>query len=301
MNLIIFWIIVLCAALLVIAVTIVKHFDELASFDTSSVRRIQEKATKQTLVAKRITRNLQEASAKLRSRMSPLARFWFWTQQKFRDLANNVADQYRLLEWKKQWEEWRGRSRHERRAHILKLLETADEHRRANQMDEAEKSYVEIISLEPKNVSAYIGLGKVYFYEDKFKEAEETMRHVVENLDQRAELGWAFLGRALKEQGKWADAALAFREALKIDGEMAKRWIDLGECLQELGGLAEAIVAFKKAAEQEPNNPRVLDQLIEISIISGDKRLAREAFAQLRSVNPENQKLVDWGARIKEM
>lgn len=296
-----FFIVVFLISMLVVAAIIVRHFGELAVFDVSSVPQIQEKTTKQALVAQRIHRNLKKASARVRGHISPIARGWEWFQQWFRNLANTVADQYRHQEWKQKWNEWKGRSRHERRAHLLKLLEEGDEHRRSGRYAQAEKNYIEIISLDPKNVSAYIGLGKAYFSQDKWKEAEEATRHVVENLDSVAELAWAFLGRALKVQGKWSDAANAFKQALKVNPLMVKRWIDLADCYQEMGTTAEAIGALKRAAEIEPNNPRVLDQLIEISIISGDKRLAREAFLQLQSVNPENQKLVEWGTRIEEM
>ncbi len=301
MMLILFWMSLFLVAMLVIAALVVRHFGELVAFDASSVPQIQEKTTKQALVHARIQRNIKKAGLQVRERLAPVASGWESFQKWFRNLANSIADQYRHLEWKQKWQEWKSRSRHERRAHLLKLLEEGDEHRRAGRYAEAEKNYIEIISLDPKNVSAYIGLGKAYFNQDKWKETEEVARHVVESLDSIAELAWAFLGRSLKAQGKWADAAAAFKQAIKVNPKMAKRWIDLGDCYREMGGVAEAIVAFRKAAEIEPNNPRVLDQLIEISIISGDKRLAREAFLQLQSANPENQKLVEWEARIREM
>lgn len=301
MMLVIFWLVLFVVSLGTIGLLVARHFNELAAFDTSSVPQIQEKTTKQALVHARIQRNIKKASVQVRARLSPVAHAWESFQKWFRNLANSIADQYRDLEWKKKWMEWKSRTRHERRAHLLKLLEEGDEHRRADRYPEAEKNYIEIISLDPKNVSAYIGLAKAYFNQDKYKEAEEVARHVVESLDSASELAWAFLGRALKAQSKWADAADAFKHALKLNPLMAKRWIDLGDCYKEEGGLAEAIGAFRKAAEIEPNNPRVLDQLIGISIISGDKRLAREAFLQLQAVNPENQKLVEWEAQIGDM
>lgn len=299
--LIIFWAVLFVVSLLVIAALVVRHFGELVAFDASSVPQILEKTTKQALVHARIQRNIKKVGGHVRERLSPVAHGWESFQRWFRNLANTIADQYRLQEWKQKWQEWKSRSRHERRAHLLKLLEEGDEHRRAGRYVEAEKNYIEIISLDPKNVSAYTGLAKAYFNQDKWKETEEVARHVVESLDSVAELGWAFLGRTLKAQGKWTDAAAAFKNALKVNPLMAKRWVDLGDCYREMGGIAEAIVAYRKAAEIEPNNPRVLDQLIEISIISGDKRLAREAFLQLRSANPENQKLEEWEARIGDM
>lgn len=301
MTLILFWISLFLVAILIIAALVVRHFGELVAFDAMSVPQIQEKTTKQALVHARIHRNFKKAGVQFREKMSPVSRGWESSQKHFRNLANTIADQYRHLEWKQKWQEWKSRSRHERRAHLLKLLEEGDEHRRAGRYSEAEKNYIEIISLDPKNVSAYTGLAKAYFNQDKWKETEEVARHVVDSLDSVAELAWAFLGRSLKVQGKWTEAAAAFKQALKVNPFMAKRWIDVGDCYKELGGLAEAIVAYRKAAEIEPNNPRVLDQLIEISIISGDKRLAREAFLQLRSANPENQKLAEWETRIGEL
>lgn len=301
MMLLIFWTILFFVSLGVIGGLVFRHFGELAAFDVASVPQIQEKTTKHALVHARIQRNLKKAHARVQHHLSPVARGWQWFQQWFRNLANKIADQYRDLEWKQKWTEWKSRSRHERRAHLLKLLEEADEHRRANRFAESEKNYIEIISLDPKNVNAYIGLAKSYFNQDKFKESQEVAEHIVSSLDAASELAWAFLGRAFKAQSKWEDAARAFKQALKINPMLAKRWIDLGDCYKELGGLAEAIGAFRKAAEIEPNNPRVLDQLIGISIISGDKRLAREAFLQLQAVNPENQKLVDWEAQIGDM
>ncbi|MCX6781489.1 MAG: tetratricopeptide repeat protein [Candidatus Magasanikbacteria bacterium] len=298
---IVFWLIAFFASLAGIVFLVIRHFDALSAFDITSVPHVQEKTTKQTLVAKRVQRNMKKFATRLLTRFQPVAHGWQKLQGAFRESANKIADQYRQLEWKKKWSEWKLRSRDERRAHLLKLLEEADEYRRAENFDPAEKNYVEIISLDPKNVNAYIGLGKLYFRQDKFKEAVEATRYVVEKLDASAELAWAFLGRALEALDEFSEAVVAFNRALALNGAMVKRWVDLGDCYKELGDLSQAANAYKKAAELEPLNPRVLDHLVEISIQSGDKRLASEAFAQLQIANPENQKLVEWGARIAEM
>ena len=295
------WVVLFLLCIALIAGIFVRHFDQLAAFNIGSVPEIQEKSTKQQIVSKRILRTMRERSTRVAERLAPIARLWMRVQLAFRNFANQTADQYRHLEWKKQWQKWMTRSRHELRAHLLKLLEESDELRRGGEYADAEKRYVDIISLDPKNVNAYLGLAKAYYLDERWKDGEETARHIIETLDPASELGWAFLGRHLKQQGKYVEAAAAFKQALAINPNMAKRWIDLGECLREGGGLAEAIVAYRTAAEHEPNNPRVLDLLLEISILSGDKRLAREAFIKLQAANPENQKLGDWEAKIREM
>lgn len=278
-----------------------RHFSQLAALDISTIPQAQEKIIKHSLVSDRLARKWKTYFFGIAERCAPLVRGWKKIQQLFRDTANKVADQYRQLEWKKQWVEWRGRDRHERRAHILGLLEKADTLRHEQKYKEAEPIYVEVISLEPKNVSAYFGLGKNYWRAEKFVDAEQAFQHIVETLDHNHVLAWAFLGRTLKAQNKWAAAAAAFERALQLDGSLAKRWVDLGDCVLELGGVAEAKVAYKKAVATEPNNPWVLDRYIETSIISGDKRHALEALAQLKLANPDNQKVEEWEKRIREM
>ncbi len=301
MSLLIFWACLFFAALIVMGVIAARHFTELAMFDASSVPQIQEKSVKQELAARRVFRGLQKFGARIIEVMKPARVLWAWLQKWFRARATAIANQARHLEWKQKWQEWRGRSRNERRAFLLTLLEEADEHRRAEQYVDAEKKYVEVVSLDPKNVSAYVGLGKTYFRQERWRESEETFQHVVDVLDGSHELAWAFLGRALKEQGRWDDALAAYRHALKMNDELSRRWADVGQCLRELGKLGEAASAYKKAVHCDPHNPRALDQLIEISIIAGDKRLAREALTNLQSANPENQKLMEWELRVGEM
>jgi tetratricopeptide (TPR) repeat protein len=269
--------------------------------DVARIPRAQEKIIKTDLVAARLVRTIQKKSVAFLQKLGPIYSGWMKVQRGFRTMANHIADRYRSLEWKQKWMVWRGRSRQERRAHLLALLDEADELRRAEKHAEAEKKYVEIITLDPRNVSAYVGLGKTYFRAEQWREAEETLRHVVETLDGAHERAWAFLGRTLKMAEKWEQAAAAFEHAVALDDTLGKRWVDLGECYEAMGAVDKAVSAFQKAAQIEPHNPRTLDHLIEIGIISGNKRLAKEAFSELQAVNPENQKLGEWMERIGEM
>ncbi len=291
----------LIVALVVLSAIIARHRAALVALDVSSIPRAQEKQMKTELVAARLVRNIQRTTLTTLQKMGPVYTGWVAVQKGFRDLANHIADQHRTMQWKEKWNEWRGRSRGERRAHLLALLDTADQARRAENFDEAEKKYIEIITLDPRNVNAYLGLGKSYFRAEKWQEAEEALRHVVETLDTGHERAWGFLGRTLKASGKWAEATAAFGRAAALDDSLAKRWVDLGECYETLGNVEKAKSAYQKAAEKEPHNPKILDHLIEISIISGDKSLASQALADLQTVNPENQKLGEWVERIRNL
>lgn len=301
MTLLLIWFVILCAACATVAVVLFRHIGAIAAVDVTAVARTHEKRTKDELAATRLVRRARDRAENFLTYAAPLVRLWQAAQQKFRDSANALADTYRTLEWKRTFQEWRAKSRHERRAFILRTLQEGDEARHAAQVDAAEKKYVDVIAVDPKNVTAYIGLGKTYFAAARYDEAIQSLTHVVETMNDLSPLAWAFLGRAHKAQGKYGEAVAAFERALALDDTLAKRWIDVGDCYRELGGLAEAIGAYKKAAVIEPTNPRVLDHLLEISIISGDKRQARETLLQLQAANPENQKLGEWEEKIREM
>lgn len=301
MTMLIVWLVIFIAAIATVAAVVMRHVAAIAAVDVAAIPRTQEKRTKEELVATRFVRRTGQRLQELFQYAAPVVRAWIFVQQRFRSGANRLADTYRTLEWKRTFQEWRSKSRHERRAFLLRTLQEGDDARHASQWDAAEKKYVEVIAVDPKNVSAYVGLGKNYYAAERYDEAIQTLRHVVETLNDLHALAWAFLGRSYKAQGNYSEALQAFERALALDDALAKRWIDVGDCYRELGGLAEAIAAYKKAATIEPTNPWVLDHLLEISIISGDKRQAREALLQLQAANPENQKLGEWEQKIREM
>ena len=53
--------------------------------------------------------------------------------------------------------------------------------------------------------------------------------------------------------------------------------------------------------ELEPENPKYIDKLIEISIIVGNKKIAKSGLSQLKKVNPENNKLALFEQKIADI
>lgn len=147
------------------------------------------------------------------------------------------------------------------------LLIEAKELIREESMEEAEKILIEIINIDNKNIEAFKTLGELYYERKNFIEARETLQHVL---------------RLEKEES----------------GEIN---FDLSLVYKEMGDIDEAVNSIKKALTIEPNNPRYLDTLFEISIINKDKAEALSAYNKLKKANPENQKLDEMKAQIDEM
>ena len=172
---------------------------------------------------------------------------------------------------------------------VSQLLIEADELFKMHQLEEAEKKYIEAISLDKKNKEAYQALAEIYFERKEFEQAKEIYKHLLK-LNSQDDAVYAKLGRLYLVQGNFLEAEKDYLKSLKIQ-ERCSTYIDLGLCYKSMECYIEAQETLKKALELEPNNPRLLDLLLEISIIVKDKNLANYYWQRLAEVDPENQKL----------
>ncbi len=171
---------------------------------------------------------------------------------------------------------------------IDQLLDEAAEYYKKEEFEEAEKKFIEIISLAPQEKKAYKGLGDLYMKKKEYKQALETYKFVLKiDLKGSEEVIKQEDGREIK----------TFSNSI----ELADDHVDLGEVYMAMEDYLSAVEEFKKAVQLEPNNPRNLDLLIEGSINAKNKVLAIEALNALKRINPENQKLKEYREMIDKM
>ena len=150
---------------------------------------------------------------------------------------------------------------------INELLGEAEELIKRNDYEGGEKKLIEIINLDNKNIEAFKKLGSLYLERKSFNEAKETFKHV-----------------------------------LKLtEGKESEIYFGLSLVYKEMGDFINALANTNSALELEPNNPRYLDTLLDISIINKDKVLALGAYKKLKEVNSENQKLSELKKQIDEL
>src|SRR5262249_19170530 len=93
------------------------------------------------------------------------------------------------------------------------------------------------------------------------------------------------LGVILLQQSKLADAAAAFRAAIKSKPEYAEAHYTLGTVLQQQGNLDEAIAEFREALKQAPNAPEIHNTLGTAFRQKGDMESARSQFLEAAKLN----------------
>ncbi len=157
-------------------------------------------------------------------------------------------------------------TRGKRTAQIVGLLREAEEFERQSRYEEAERKYIAVVSLDPRNVDAYEGLGNLYLRMRKYAEAREALNFI-----------------------------------LKFRPDDASVLVSRGEVELAEGKPADALPHFARATVLRPGNPKYLDFFIETAILVGNRAEARRGLERMREVNPENNKIGEWDRRIAEL
>jgi tetratricopeptide (TPR) repeat protein len=181
------------------------------------------------------------------------------------------------------------------------MVQKAEAYVREGSYASAEKLYIETISLDPKSIIAYKGLGELYAFQKEYDQAVEVFDFIIKCLNQPDADVYAMLGKIHKFQGKVLEAEQDLKKLINLDKERAEAYIDLAIIEKALGKYDLVVEHAGKALLLIPNHPRYLDLILECTIILGKKMEAISYFEKLKEVNPENQKLEDFSKRIKEM
>ena len=155
-------------------------------------------------------------------------------------------------------------------------------------------------TLNQQKVRALIAEGEELFGEEEYSSAEKKFIQVI-SFDHMNEAAYDNLGKVYLAQKDYEHAIEALQHALKLDEQDSSIHHDISLVYKELGDLEKAVLYQKKAVQIDPNNPKYLDALIEISILHKDRYLAQETFRKLKRANPENQKLAEIEKQIDEI
>lgn len=172
---------------------------------------------------------------------------------------------------------------------IEKLTNKANDFLSNKDYFSAEKKFIEIISLDPRNELAFKSLAEIYLAQKKFEEAKEILKYLIKLT--RQSIKWWFQFRSNKDDNLPPDLA----------NQLSTNLINLGSLYQIKGNNEKAQKCFENALELQPNNPKILDLSIEISIILKKKDKSLEYLEKIKEINPENQKIKEWEEKIKKL
>lgn len=259
-NIIPLLIILGCLAL--IMAILIRKFPHAAALDVTGIPTEKSAATKKNILHSRIDRKVRESFSHIFERVSSVGRT---AKEAARGMKERLMRMERVLEKTQEAHEEVAETRPltDEEKRIALLLAEAEEFVNAEEYATAEKKYIEAISINPKHIESYRGLGELYLLQNEFDQAKETFAHI-----------------------------------LRLDASDHQAHFELAEVHERLGNLTDAIAEVEKALEFEPEHVKYLDFLLSVSIQQGDKARAQATLERISDINPENNKIDHWQQEI---
>ncbi|MBL7021821.1 tetratricopeptide repeat protein [Patescibacteria group bacterium] len=290
----IFLLIIILVSALIIAYILIGKFPQLTLVETSSSVDDKQEDLKKALLEQRLKRQFIGGFRIVLSTMKPV-----W--DKIVSLLDNLVNSF-----KKKEEEYRHKLLHadfkeevDKEQKISKLQTEAQEMVSANDIKEAEARYIDILKLDPKNKEAYMKLAKIYWDQKDYEHAIELYNYLLKIVEDGQI--YSNLGAIAEERGNLKEAEDNYLSALKSDDTTGDVYINLAKLYNEQEEMEKALEMTQKALQIEPNNPKYLDFLLQISIMVQDKKLANETWQALVATNPDNRKLEEYKELVDEL
>lgn len=172
------------------------------------------------------------------------------------------------------------------------LWDIAQQSLRERKYLRAEKALLTILRVDERNATAYNRLGILYAQQKAYEDAIECFE-IAQSLEPSAS-SLHNVGLIYFETGNFDKAALAFEQAIEMEGGLAPRYIAYAKVLERLGRTKKMIEALEHAVELEPV-PQTLNILADAYDQSEQAALAtdlREKAAKIQSHQNMPQKKI---------
>jgi predicted O-linked N-acetylglucosamine transferase (SPINDLY family) len=166
------------------------------------------------------------------------------------------------------------------------LLEEALSLHQAHEHDEAERIYAKVRHECPKDFDAWYLSGAMAFQRGGHLEEAVELLQKARKLNADSVECRMFLGMALADLGRHAEAEPHLVRALKKSPHMAEMWENLARCQRALGLPHEALVSLEKFAQIQPANASAHELLGELAAVVNGFAAAEPHFRKATEIDP---------------
>ena len=286
--------IIAIAALVVIGLLIAKHWKEIRLLDPMSLKEEQAKKQREEMIMRRFERLSAD-------RLEGVKRFG---RQFGRRATQSYRRAYRKLKrfenaYKKTSKPLSvmGPSTEDR---IKTLLGEARAFARDLKWADAERRYLEVLSLDKRNVDAFRGLGQIYLKQKLYPQAKETFEFL-QKINRADDAAYAGLAEIALADDNIALAEKMRQKAVDESPKQAHRYAELAEFYIQQDEPEKAWPHAKRASELEPGSAKYLELSLETAILLGDSAEAKERFQKLRLLIEDQSRFRSWKKKIDEL
>ncbi len=300
MWLTIFLLILMVLSLLALLVVVVRKFPQLANLDVEHLPQEKQARTKRKLLARRMEQETERWQERWQERFAPFSQWWGQAQLRFRIYVGKVERLWYHETAKKQTAVVLTGTTESKEQDLARLIQDGEHYLAQGNFEQAEQLFIAAIKASPHSATAYRGLADTYFAKGSSAEAKETYAFLL-HLNPDDDNVLVKLGELAEQENDVEGAIGYYQQAIILNDSLSPRFYHLAELLLRVKQPLTAREAIISAVELESRNPKYLDLLIETAILCNDRGLAESAYAELRLVNPDNQKLDYFKSKISQL
>ena len=169
------------------------------------------------------------------------------------------------------------------------LLRMADKSFAQEKIEEAERHYIQALTILPDDVDTRAQLAKFYLQTGREQKAEVMYIELIAKHDDVSY--FANLGLAYYKQKKYIESCWSYREALKRDAKNPERGAALGRACIAARRFREAVPLLEKSCMRLSRDTELLHLLAESYLQLGHREKAEETYKRINKLEPYNERV----------
>lgn len=281
-------------SLITLASLFVRHWKEIRLLDPLSIKEEREKKQRDELIQRRFERlhankiePFKRLGEKIKRSSARLYQRSYDRLQAFEALYKNIKNPFSVVA-------------PTTRERIKTLLREGRALMRDLKWADAERRYVEVLSIDAHQAEAYRGLGEIYLKQKLYPQAKETFEFLIK-IKEADDATYTGLAEIAEADGNLQETEEMRLKAVEYNPRQAHRHAQLASFYLEQNQPTKAWPSAKRASDLEPMSAKYLELSLEIAILLGDRKEARHRYDRLRLLSEDRTRFQSWREKVEMM
>jgi tetratricopeptide (TPR) repeat protein len=165
---------------------------------------------------------------------------------------------------------------------------------------DAERRYLEILSLDSRHVDAYKGLGMIYLKQKLYPQARETFEFLLK-LKKADDAVYAGLAEISEMEGDITKAQSHREKSVELGIRQPQRHAEYAEFLLRQNRPADALRSAEEAVSKEPGSARYMELALETALAAHDLKKARYWYDRYRLTAEDQQRFQTLREKVEKL
>ena len=278
-------------ALSVLAFLFAAHWREIRLLDPATLKEEQERHRREDLIKQRFETWGASQGAVLRRTSQRLSR-------RFSSIARALQQRAQAWERVVRAEELGQKDAQPER--LAELLSEAKSLARDLKWADAERQYLELLSIDPHHTEAYKGLASMYLKQKQYDQARETLEYLLK-MHKEDDAVFAGLADVEEVEGREAKAEQYRKKAWEMNPHQPARALELAQFYLDRGRPLKALPLAQKACELDVKSAKFHELALRAALEARKPAEARGFYDRLRLLSDDQGRFQAWRDKVEHL